>query len=82
MASGELGRENLRRALADFAEAIALKDDAYPEFVRDPPIAPRCSRSPPGFPGCKPQAVSHAVARSTDCCTISGTSIEMNQAAG
>lgn len=35
MASGELGQENLRRALAGFAEAIALEDDAYPEFVRD-----------------------------------------------
>jgi nucleotidyltransferase substrate binding protein (TIGR01987 family) len=35
MASGELGRENLRRAIAGFAEALALDGSAYPEFVRD-----------------------------------------------
>ncbi len=35
MASGELGRENLLRALAGFAEALALDASAYPEFVRD-----------------------------------------------
>jgi nucleotidyltransferase substrate binding protein (TIGR01987 family) len=35
MASGELGRENLRRAIAGFAEALALDGAAYPDFVRD-----------------------------------------------
>ncbi|MCX7412070.1 MAG: nucleotidyltransferase substrate binding protein [Planctomycetia bacterium] len=35
MASGELGRENLRRALSGFAAALALDVTVYPEFVRD-----------------------------------------------
>lgn len=35
MATGELGRENLRRALDGLAGAIAIDAAAYPEFVRD-----------------------------------------------
>lgn len=35
MATGELGRENLRRALDGLAAAIAIDVAGYPEFVRD-----------------------------------------------
>lgn len=35
MASGELGRENLGRALEGLAAAIALDTSGFPEFVRD-----------------------------------------------
>lgn len=35
MATGELGRENLRRALEGLAAAISIDTTAYPEFVRD-----------------------------------------------
>ena len=35
MADGTLGRENLDRALAGFAQALAIDVAAYPEFVRD-----------------------------------------------
>ena len=35
MASGELGRENLRRALEGLSVALAIDTAGYPEFVRD-----------------------------------------------
>jgi len=35
MASGELGRENLRRALDGLTMALAIDTAGYPEFVRD-----------------------------------------------
>jgi nucleotidyltransferase substrate binding protein (TIGR01987 family) len=35
MASGELGRENLRRALEGLSKAIAIDTSTYPEFVVD-----------------------------------------------
>jgi hypothetical protein len=35
MATGELGRDNLRRALEGFAQALAIDDSSYPAFVRD-----------------------------------------------
>jgi nucleotidyltransferase substrate binding protein (TIGR01987 family) len=35
MASGELGRENLRRALDGLSVALAIATAGYPEFVRD-----------------------------------------------
>lgn len=35
MATGELGRENLARALAGLAQALTLDGSGYPEFVRD-----------------------------------------------
>lgn len=35
MASGELGHENLARALAGLSQALALDGGVYPEFVRD-----------------------------------------------
>lgn len=35
MATGELGRDNLRRALEGFAQALAIEDSSYPAFVRD-----------------------------------------------
>ncbi|NDC52809.1 MAG: nucleotidyltransferase [Planctomycetia bacterium] len=35
MASGDLGKDNLRRALDGLAQALALDTSAYPEFVRD-----------------------------------------------
>lgn len=35
MASGELGRENLRRALDGLVAAIAIDTAGYPDFVRD-----------------------------------------------
>lgn len=35
MADGTLGRENLDRDLAGFAQALAIDVAAYPEFVRD-----------------------------------------------
>jgi hypothetical protein len=35
MATGELGRENLLRALAGFAQALAIDGSSYPDFVRD-----------------------------------------------
>ena len=35
MASGELGRENLRRALEGLSVALAIDTTVYPEFVRD-----------------------------------------------
>jgi nucleotidyltransferase substrate binding protein (TIGR01987 family) len=35
MATGELGRQNLRRALDGLATALEIDTAAYPEFVRD-----------------------------------------------
>jgi len=35
MAGGELGHQNLKRALAGLAEALALNVETYPDFVRD-----------------------------------------------
>jgi nucleotidyltransferase substrate binding protein (TIGR01987 family) len=35
MASGELGHDNLSRALNSLAQALALDGSGYPEFVRD-----------------------------------------------
>jgi hypothetical protein len=35
MATGELGRDNLRRAIEGFAQALAIDDSSYPAFVRD-----------------------------------------------
>jgi hypothetical protein len=35
MATGKLGRDNLRRALDGLATAIAIDAQAYPDFVRD-----------------------------------------------
>jgi nucleotidyltransferase substrate binding protein (TIGR01987 family) len=35
MASGELGRDNLRRALEGLSMALAIDTVGYPEFVRD-----------------------------------------------
>ena len=35
MAIGELGRENLLRALTGFAQALAIDGSSYPDFVRD-----------------------------------------------
>jgi len=35
MASGNLGRDNLSRALVGLAQALALDTGDYPEFVRD-----------------------------------------------
>ena len=35
MASGELGYENLQRALRGFEQALSLDSSDYPEFVLD-----------------------------------------------
>lgn len=35
MASGELGHDNLSRALTGLAQTLALDGSGYPEFVRD-----------------------------------------------
>jgi nucleotidyltransferase substrate binding protein (TIGR01987 family) len=35
MATGDLGQENLRRALEGFAQALAIDVAPYPDFVRD-----------------------------------------------
>ncbi|MFM8494675.1 MAG: hypothetical protein ACKOEM_04010 [Planctomycetia bacterium] len=35
MASGELGHDNLQRALAGLTQALALDCSLYPDFVRD-----------------------------------------------
>jgi nucleotidyltransferase substrate binding protein (TIGR01987 family) len=35
MATGELGRENLRRALEGLSMAIAIDTTGYPDFIRD-----------------------------------------------
>jgi len=35
MAGGELGHQNLKRALAGLADALALNVESYPDFVRD-----------------------------------------------
>lgn len=35
MATGEIGRENLSRALEGFAQALAIDGSSYPDFVRD-----------------------------------------------
>jgi nucleotidyltransferase substrate binding protein (TIGR01987 family) len=35
MASGELGHDNLQRALAGFTQSLALDGSGYPDFVRD-----------------------------------------------
>ena len=35
MASGELGRDNLQRALQGFEQALSLDGSNYPDFVRD-----------------------------------------------
>lgn len=35
MATGELGRENLRRALDGLAQALAIDGSSFPDFVRD-----------------------------------------------
>ena len=35
MASGELGYDNLQRALRGFEQALSLDSSDYPEFVRD-----------------------------------------------
>lgn len=35
MATGDLGRDNLRRALEGFATSLTIDTTSYPEFVRD-----------------------------------------------
>jgi nucleotidyltransferase substrate binding protein (TIGR01987 family) len=35
MASGELGHDNLQRALAGFMQSLSLDGSGYPDFVRD-----------------------------------------------
>jgi nucleotidyltransferase substrate binding protein (TIGR01987 family) len=35
MASGELGHDNLQRALAGFTQSLGLDGSGYPDFVRD-----------------------------------------------
>jgi hypothetical protein len=42
MATGDLGQENLRRALEGFAQALAIDVAPYPDFVRDCIDSGRC----------------------------------------